>query len=161
MVRSGLIFGAIAFVVVIGLSLISPLCAPCLGLVLGLAAGYVAGNFDKPATSQDSLRIGAIAGVIAGGISLVGGLIGGAINGTVANAANIEQFYRSLGITNLTINQSQLLAYQLVGAVCIGLLNIIWMGLLGLAGGALWYQNVGKKRSVTILPPQGPIPPSY
>ena len=161
MVKSGIIFGGVAFILILGSSLISPLCAPCVGLFMGLAAGYVAGVFDKPRYSRDSLKSGGIAGLIAGIIGLIGGLIGGAINGTSVNASMIEQFYRALGITNISISQSQLLTYQLLGAACIGIFNLVWMALLGLAGGAIWYQIKGKSQPGAIIPPQEPIPPAF
>jgi hypothetical protein len=160
MVKSGLIFGAVTFLLILLSSLLSPICAPCLGLILGWASGYSAGGFDKPGTQNDSLRIGAIAGAIAGCIGFVGGMIGGALNGTIVNASSVEQFYRSLGITNIILNQSQLLAYQLIGAACIGVFNIAWMALLGFAGGALWYQRNRKDQPSLIMPPQEPLPPS-
>jgi hypothetical protein len=34
------------------------------------------------------------------------------------------------------------------------------MAILGVAGGAIWYQISGKNQTVTVLPPQTPIPPS-
>jgi hypothetical protein len=89
----------------------------------------------------------------------VGGLIGGALNGTIVSASSLEQFYRSLGINNIILSQSQLLAYQLIGAACIGVFNIAWMALLGLAGGALWYQRKGKDQPNLIKPPQEPLQP--
>lgn len=73
MIKSGLIFGAAGFVFVLAASaIVSPFCAICVALLLGLGAGYVASVFDKPATSQESLRGGAVAGAIAGGLSIIG-----------------------------------------------------------------------------------------
>ena len=161
MVKSGLIYGAVAAIFVLGFSLLSPYCAPCLGLFFGLAAGYTAGALEKPNNSRDCLRAGGIAGLITGGIAFVGGLIGGVINGTMVNAASIEQIYQMLGLPTTIINQSQLFLYQMVGAVCIGIFNIVWMALLGLAGGAIWYQVKGKNQSTTVIIQQPPVPPAY
>ena len=161
MVKSGFLFGVVAFVLVLASSLISPLCAPCLGLILGLSAGYVAGIFDKPGSPREGVRIGGIAGAIAGGIGFFGGLIGGMINSTTLNVSTIEQIYRSWGITNVTLTQSQIFLYQLIGACFIGVFNIVWMAVLGIAGAALWYQVKGKSQSGTIPPPQEPLLPRY
>lgn len=159
MVKSGLLFGAVTFVLVLAGSLISPLCAPCLGLILGLSAGYFAGIFDKPGSPREGVRIGGIAGAIAGGIGFFGGLIGGLINSTTLNVSAIEKIYHSWGITNVTLTQSHIFLYQLIGAGCIGVFNIGWMAVLAIAGAALWYQVRGKNQSVTIPPPQEPITP--
>lgn len=160
MVRSGLIFGAVSFVLVLGSAvLITPFCAPCLGLVLGIAAGYVAGLYDKPTSSGEGVRKGAIAGAIAGSLGFLGGMIGGVINGALLNPSSLEAIYKTLGISNFSIDQTTIWTLQLVGAVCIGLFNIGWMAILGVAGGALWYQITGKNQTATIMPPQEPITP--
>jgi hypothetical protein len=161
MVKSGLILGAISFVIVLGFAVIlTPFCAPCLGLVLGLAAGYFSGVFDKPINSGESVRKGGIAGAIAGALSFTGGFIGGVINGAMLNPSSVESFSKVFGINNFNISQAQIWTYQLGFAVSIGLFNVVWMAILGVAGGALWYQISGKNRTGTILPPQEPIPPS-
>ena len=161
MVKSGFIFGAISFILVLGFAvIITPFCAPCLGLILGLAGGYFAGVFDKPTDSGASVRKGGIAGAIAGALGFVGGLIGGVINGAMLNPSSVESFTRFFGINNFNITQAQIWSYQLGFGVCIGLFNIVWMAILGVAGGAFWYQISGKNRTMTALPPQEPIPPS-
>lgn len=162
MVKSGLIFGAITFVLVLGSAvLITPFCAPCLGLIFGLAAGYFACVYDKPISSGESVRKGAVAGAIAGGMGFLGGMIGGVINGALLNPSRLEAIYKTLGLPSVNIDQTAIWTLQLVGAVCIGLFNVGWMAILGVAGGILWYQVRGKNQTVTILPPQEPIPPSY
>jgi hypothetical protein len=129
--------------------------------IFGLLTGYVAGVFDKPNDAPRSLKIGGIAGLISGCLGLSGSLIGGAINGATVNAATVEQFYRTLGINNVSLSQSQLLTYQLLGAACIGIFDVVLMALLGLAGGAVWYQLMGKNRPATIIFPQEPLPPAF
>jgi hypothetical protein len=157
MIRSSLIFGAVAFVLTLAsATLISPLCAPCLGLVLGLGAGYFAGNFDKPTNSSESIRKGAIAAALAGGLGLLGGMVAGIINGILLNPSDIQRLYNFFGLPNVNITQGTIWMMQLVGAACIGLFNIGWMALLGVAGGALWYQMVGKNHSGLLIQPQEP-----
>ncbi len=159
MVKSGLIFGAISFVLILGFTLISPICAPCLGLFLGLAAGYVAGAYGRPVSSGESVRLGGIAGLIAGALGLIGEILGGIINVFTVNAAAVQNIYKTFGMP-VTLTQAQVTTYQLVGAGCVGAFNVLWMAVLGIAGGALWYQIRGKNQPVTIIPPQQPTPPS-
>jgi hypothetical protein len=159
MVKSGLIFGGLSLLFIFGLAvLVAPFCAPCLGLFLGLAAGYVAGAFDKPVDSGSSLRKGAGAGAIAGAIGLVGGFIGAAVNGMLLNPSNVQSFSQILGFSNVYITQGQIWTVQFGFAFCVGLFDVAWMAVLGLVGGALWYQISGKNRT-TALPPQQPMPP--
>jgi hypothetical protein len=161
MIRSGLIFGAVSFLLTLAsATLISPLCAPCLGLILGLGAGYVAGSFDKPSLLSDSIKKGAIAGAIAGGFGFIGGMIAGIINGAYLNPADMQGIYNLFGLPNTTITQGTIWLVQLVGAACLGLFNVAWMAVLGVAGGALWYQVAGKNQSGIITPPKEPEPPS-
>jgi hypothetical protein len=161
MLKSGLIFGVISLVVILGSAIfIAPFCAPCLGLVIGLAAGYMAGVFDKPVNSAGSISKGGYAGAIAGAIGFVGGLIGGVINGLLLNPSNVASFSGIFGLSNLNVSQAQIWASQLGFAVCIGLFDILWMALLGVAGGALWYQLSGKNQAGANLPPQPTVPPA-
>ena len=160
MVKSGLIFGAAAFILVLGSAIvITPFCAPCLGLILGLAAGYLACVFDKPTKSGESIQKGGIAGAIAAGIGFVGGLLGGVINGVIITPAMIQSFTRSLLLTNFNLSQTQIMTYQLVFAVIVGAFDVVWMAILGVAGGALWFQAVGKNKPAAIKAPEQPISP--
>jgi len=162
MIKSGLIFGAVSFMLVLGSAvLITPFCAPCFGLFLGLAAGYLACVYDKPISSGEGVRKGAVAGAISGGLGFLGGMIGGVINGALLNPSNLEAIYKTLGMPSVNIDQTTIWTLQLVGAACIGLFNVGWMAILGVAGGALWYQISGKKQTGTMPPPQEQIPPSF
>jgi hypothetical protein len=161
MTKSGFIFGAVTFILFLGSAItISPFCAPCLGLILGITAGYVACNYDKPASSGESIQKGAIAAAIAAGIGFFGSLIGGTINGATVTPAMIESIARSFYVTNLNLTQTQILTYQLIFGVLVGAFDVVWMGVLGIAGGALWFQVAGKKNAPTSLPPQEVLPPS-
>jgi hypothetical protein len=144
MVKSGLIIGAVAFILVLGGTLISPLCAPCVGILLGLAAGYLAGVFDKPALSADCTKKGASAGAIAGGISILGSLIGAVINAAVIAPSGNAQINDLLGLP--PSDPATIWGAQLGAACCLGLLNVALGAGLGAAGGALWYQMTGKKQ---------------
>jgi glycerol uptake facilitator-like aquaporin len=162
MVKSGLIFGAISVILILAsATLLTPLCAPCLGLFLGILAGYAAGIFDKPTSSREAIRKGGIAGVITGSLALVGSLLASIINGAIINPSSLEAFYRNLGINNLPIDPTTIWIGQIAGGCCIGLFNVFWMGILGVAGGALWFQISGKNQPGSMLPPQDPTPPDY
>ncbi len=161
MVKSGLLIGAVSFILILAAAtVVTPFCAPCQGIVLGLVAGYLAGVFDKPLDSGESIRKGAIAGAIAGAIGLVGGFVGAVINGALMNPANVASMMRIFGFSNFNIGQAEIWASQLGFAFCVGIFDILWMAVLGLAGGAIWYQVSGKNQSSTVLPPQQPIPPA-
>lgn len=75
MLKSGIIFGLIGFVLVLVVSLFSPICSVCITLLLGLGAGYVGGNFDRPLDNSEALRVGGIAGALTGGLMIPGQLI--------------------------------------------------------------------------------------
>ena len=161
MLKSGLILGITAFVLVLGsTTLLTPLCAPCLGLFLGFATGYVSGVYDKPGNAKESIRVGAMAGAIAGSLGFIGGMIGAAINGAVVNPSDLESIYRTLGMPSPNYDQATIWILQLVSGFCVGLFNIVWMAILGVAGGAVWFQTKGRSQTVMILPPQEPIPPA-
>jgi hypothetical protein len=161
MVKSGLIIGAISLLFILGISVaIAPFCAPCIGILFGLAAGYMAGVFDKPVSSGESVRRGGSAGAIAGAIGFLGGILGGVLNSLLLNPANVASFTRLLGIYNMNISEAQIWLSQMGFAFCIGLFDIAWMALLGVAGGALWYQISGKNQGQSVLPPQQPLTPT-
>ncbi len=161
MVKSGLLMGIISFILILGGAIvITPFCAPCLGIILGLLAGYLAGVFDKPSDSGESIRKGAGAGAIAGAIGLLGGMVGAVINGALTNPANMESLIQNFGLSNFVITQGQIWTYQLGFGFCIGLFDILWMAILGLVAAAIWYQISGKNQSGMSVPPQQPIAPS-
>lgn len=148
MVKSGLIMGAVMFVLALGVSLISPLCAPCIAVFVGLGAGYLACVFDKPLVSSDGLKKGAIAGAIAGGLGLIGQMIAAFVN---TNAVTAEQINQILG--QEFYNQQSLQMVQLGAGLCLGLFNILLMVGLGVAGAAIWNSMHGSKQMST--------PPTY
>lgn len=161
MVRSGLMIGILTLVLVLGsTTLFTPFCAPCLGLVLGIAAGYMAGSNEKPVNSNEAIRKGAIAGAIAGGLGFAGGMVGAVINGAVVNPEDLTSIYQLLRLPNPNYDQASIWMLQLTSGLCVGLFNTIWMAILGLAGGALWFQLRGKDRGGMIVPPQNPITPA-
>jgi hypothetical protein len=147
MVKSGIIIGAVGFLLVLISSvLISPVCAPCWGLILGLAAGYLAGIFEKPLNNNDTIKKGAIAGAIAAALVIVGGLIGGIVNAAILDPADLANIYENFGFPDMSLDQTSIWIGQLGSAICCGLLNVVLMAGLGTAGGALWWQFKGKNQ---------------
>ena len=98
MKRSSLIIGVIAFILALGISLLSPFCVACLALLLGLGAGYLTGVFDKPGEQRTATKSGAIAGASSGVGLLLGQMIGVVINGYTVGPEGVAQLMRTMGI---------------------------------------------------------------
>lgn len=147
MLKSGLIVGAVALVIAIGGSLVSPICVPCLALFLGLGAGYLAGVFDKPYDSGASTKSGAAAGAIGGVGALLGHMVGAALNSVImgpqAAADMLEQFGLPAG--DLAGGGVGYWAGVIGSTCCFGLLDVALMAGLGALGGLLWWQVTGKE----------------
>jgi hypothetical protein len=154
MVKSGLIFGVVALLVVAGATLASPLCTPCGILLIGLGAGYVGGVFDKPRDNGGSAKSGAGAGAIAGAIGLLGGLIGAVVNAYFLAPSGNAALARTLGVS--PSSPEAVWGGQLGLSCCIGLFNIAIAAGLGALGGLLWYAVSGKNRANV----QTPLPPA-
>ncbi|PJH74992.1 MAG: hypothetical protein CO064_09025 [Anaerolineae bacterium CG_4_9_14_0_8_um_filter_58_9] len=156
MLKSGLILGVVALLLAIGAALLSPLCVPCLTLLLGLGAGYLAGAFDKPSEKRGSTKSGAIAGAIGGAGALIGQAVGAVINSQLVGPGGAIQLIRQLGIQLPSGATPADIATGYWGGVigstcCLGLFDVALMAGLGALGGLLWWQMSGSKRSV--LPP--------
>ena len=147
MVKSGIILGIVALILIVGSTfLLSPLCSPCWGIVIGLAAGYLAGVFDKPLTQNDMIKKGVIAGVIAALFAGAGSLIGAILNGAYLNPADLQNIYEFLDLPVSMPDETTIWVGQIGSACCVGLVNLVVIGGLGAAGGALWWQIRGKNQ---------------
>ncbi|MBN1535565.1 MAG: hypothetical protein JW908_02450 [Anaerolineales bacterium] len=145
MVRSGLILAAVALVFSASATLISPLCTPCLAIVMGIFAGYLAGIQDKPRDEGKAAKMGAGAGAIGGVGALLGQSIGAAIN---AKMVGPERALELLNQFNIPTGGDISMPYWLgviASALCFGVLNIVLMAGLGALGGYLWLQMNGRK----------------
>jgi hypothetical protein len=157
MYKSGLIFGAVMFVLALVITLILPYCVPCAALLVGLAAGYVAGVYLKPAEQNLATRSGAIAGAVAGIGVILGEMIGAVINGATVGPEKIMQIFQQFGInTGFQMTTTEYWASQLGINFCISLVSVILMAGLGALGGLIWWNSKGKQQ---ILPPS-PLPPA-
>lgn len=157
MLKSGLIAGAVSFVLVVVAALFAPVCAVCVGLFLGIGAGFLAGVFDGPGSAAAGARSGAGAGAIAGLSAIVGQMLSAA--GLAAFFPEGSQYAAELvarwtGAAPVTLTAANVWAQQLGIGCCVGLINLGLMAALGAGGGALWYQMRGAAHSVA--PPAAP-----
>lgn len=137
MVKSGLIVGAVMFLLVLVLAMaISPLCALCVPLLTGLGAGYLAGVFDKPISNGDAAKRGAGAGAIAAGLAIFAQMIASIINSLVMQNPQY-QLGRIWGAE--AVNPAMVWALQIVLGACVGLLNVALTAAFGAGGGAIWF----------------------
>ena len=99
MIKAGLILGAVMLVLGVGgqSAACAALCAVS-GGDGGHRHGYVAGVFDKPLTSGDSAKVGAIAGAIGGAGALLGQIIGGILNAIMVDPQKMMQMMEQFGL---------------------------------------------------------------
>lgn len=144
MLKAGLISGAVMFLLVLlGASIISPLCAFCVPLFTGLGAGYLTGVFEK--NTLTTVQRGAYAGAIAGALGIVGQMIASAINAAVMQNPN-NQLNDVFGLP--AADPATVWIAQIGVACCVGLINVGLTAALGAGGGAIWNNTAGKS-----LPP--------
>lgn len=150
MIRSGVIFGIVAFVMTLLTG--NLVCGTCFLLLIGLGAGFVANRADRPLENQGSLLAGAGAGALAGAFMLPAQLlraIWAADRGVMPGGAALYEFLEVSPPDAAVIWVSQIAA-----ACCLGLFNLALLAGAGAAGGALWFQRRGG------APPDEPIPPA-
>ncbi|PWH17497.1 MAG: hypothetical protein DDG60_01935 [Anaerolineae bacterium] len=148
MVKSGLIIGAVMFLIVLLLAAgISPLCAACVPLFTGLGAGYLAGMFDKPISNNAAIQRGAIAGAMAGGIALLAQMIASVINSLVLQNPQF-QLGRIWGAE--AVDPTTVWLAQFAFALCVGLLNVGLTAAFGAGGGAIWFSTAGKNQAPAL-----------
>ncbi|MGE5124295.1 MAG: hypothetical protein ACM3H7_07230, partial [Acidobacteriaceae bacterium] len=122
MLKSGLVVGILTLVLILGsTTLLTPFCAPCLGLLMGFLAGYAAGAYDKPGNVREAVRNGAIAGALAGALGFIGGMAGSVINGAVVTPQDLASIYQFLNLPNPQYDQATIWMLQLTSGLCIGL----------------------------------------
>jgi len=140
MLKAGIIIGLVALLFAVGVALISPLCVPCLSLLLGLGAGYLAGVFEKPEEGNQTLKIGALAGVIGGIGMALGQVIGAVINSIIVGPEGAAQMIESFGLQTggpAAIGSSYWFGV-IGGTVCFGLVDIALMAGFGVLGALAW-----------------------
>ena len=152
MLKSSLIIGIAAFLLGAGITMLSPLCVPCLAIFLGLAAGGLAGVFDKPLNNSASAKTGALAGAIGGIGAILGQMVGAGANAVLVGPEGAQEFMRQFGMPlPASGNFGAAYYFGVFGsACCVGLLDIALMAGLGAVGGLLWWQIYGQKRTTVV-----------
>ena len=153
MKKSALIFALVAFVLIIGVSLITPLCTPCMAILVGAAAGYLAGVFDKPITKPAAVKAGALAGLLAGIGAILGQIVGSIINSATVGPEGAEQLMRQFGLNTGGDYATSYWIAMVASTICFGLLNLAIMAGMGALGGMLWNSFNNK----TVTPPPPPV----
>ncbi len=156
MLKAGIIIGFAALLFAVGAALLSPICVPCLSLLLGLGAGYLAGVFEKPEEGNETLRTGALAGVISGIGMALGQVIGAVINSKIVGPEGAAHMIESFGLQTggpVAIGSSYWVG--LIGStVCFGLLDIVLMAGFGVVGALAWgkfsRKNAGSSEEVVM-----------
>ncbi len=148
------LLGALAtFVLALGLTLISPLCLPCVAVMAGLTVGYLAINIDRPPYSRMVTTPAAIAGLFAGFGMLLGQMAGSGINTMLVGPQGVGEIMSQIGI-NVGSNLETGYYSGVLFSVCfIGMLNLALSAGFGVLGGQLWWQVVGTKQP----PPTDPF----
>ena len=155
MKKSALIFALVAFVLTLGLTLITPFCTPCLALFVGTLAGYLAVVFDKPVDKSAAVKKGALAGALGGIGAILGQIVGAIINGATVGPKGTADLLRQLGMS--TGGADMTITYwiaMVASTLCFGLLNIGIMAGMGALGGMLWNSFNNKQVPPPVVPMQ-------
>jgi hypothetical protein len=147
MLKSGLIVGAIMLFHAMGATLVSPVCVPCVGLLLGLGAGYLAGGFEKPTAQKSASKTGALAGVIGGGGTFLGQMVGAIINAIFVGPEKAAQIVHDWGLLSTPASSPALYWIGFFGSnLCVVIISVLLMAGMGALGGLLWWQTTGKNK---------------
>lgn len=151
MFKSGLILGIVGLILGIGITLLTPLCVPCLALFLGLGAGFLANVFDKPGLQNRAVKSGAFSGAIAGAGVILGQIIGAIINSSVVDSAAAAEILRDFGYAMPADFDTIYAISQIGGTICFSLLDIVFMVLMGMMGGFIWWKMRGPKSTNPVI----------
>ena len=148
-VRSGLLFGAINFLVNLGLGILLPLCAPFCAIVWGAGAGILSVVWTGTARTQSPTQMGATAGAIAGIGATLGLVIGTVLQYTVLGGQErAADLSRQLGLPVANPGDPGYAAGQWLGTLgvscCLGLTNLAVLAGIGAASAHLYASSQGK-----------------
>ncbi len=149
MLRSGITFGIIAFVLTLIAS--NAVCSVCFAIFLGLAAGYTAARSERPLDSGDSTRLGAGAGALAGGLMIPAQLISAAIQASGGQLPGGSVTYELIG--PVAANTVLIWISQLLIGGCMGIITLAIMAGAGAGGSTLWFQRRPKPDLNEPIPP--------
>jgi hypothetical protein len=153
MTAVALIAALATFVLGLGLTLLSPLCLPCVAVVAGLLVGYFGANADKPPYSRLVNGPSAISGLFAGLGLLLGQMAGSAINATLVGAQGVGDILSQMGFETGPSVEAGYYGGIIGSICCIGLINLALSAGFGVIGGQLWWQVTGK----ALPPPSSPF----
>jgi hypothetical protein len=145
MVKAGLIGLVVGGVLIIGVTLLLPLCTPCVAILAGLGVGFLACAWERPASAENGAGLAAKAGAIAGVGSLIGQMAGMLINGLVVGPERAVEVARILGLPAEQLTPRMYWASQIALNGACGLINVAIGAGLGALGGFLWYQTMAPK----------------
>lgn len=147
MIKAGLPGLVLAFIYVMGVTLISPFCTLCFTPLLGLGVGYLANRFDKPHKFEASLGSGIIAGAMTGFGALLGQMLAAVVNGIlVTNWQELPALFKEFGFAQFP-NSSEYWQTTLMANSMCSLLNLALIAGLGAVGGALWFRRQQYKKA--------------
>jgi hypothetical protein len=144
MTKVGLITAGITFILALGITLLSPLCLPCIAVLAGLVTGYLAGVVDRPPARKLVSGPGAISGLFAGLGMLLGQLAGSALNTALVGPKGAADLLKQLGTPAGAGTETGYYIGVIASVCCIGLLNIGLAAGLGALGSLLWWEITGK-----------------
>ena len=147
--RSGLLFGAINFLVNLGLGVLLPLCAPFCAVVWGIGAGILSVVWSGPERTQSPAQMGATAGAIAGIGATLGLIIGTVLQYTLLGGQErAAELSRELGLPVANPGDPGFAAGQWIGTVgvscCLGLTNLAVLAGIGAASAHVYASSQGK-----------------
>ncbi len=148
---AGIINAVVMLALAIGLSLLSPLCVPCLSIFVGLASGFLGCVMAKPTDDGSSKKTGAIVGGLGGIGAFLGHIIGSVINATQMGPEGSQQLFEQLGLPSTSLDPNAYYAGLAASTLCLGILDIILLAGLGLLGGMIWW-NINSKKQASINP---------
>ena len=144
MTKVGLITAGITFILALGMTLLSPLCLPCIAILAGLVAGYLAGVVDRPPARRLVTGPGAISGLFGGLGMLLGQMAGSALNIALVGPKGATDLLQQLNVPTGTGTETGYYAGVLASICCIGIVNIGLAAGLGALGSLLWWEITGK-----------------
>ena len=155
MKKSGLIAGIVALLFSFGAAIsISPICVPCLAVVLGLLAGYLTGVFEQPGDQNQPIKAGALAGLLGGIGMLFGQILGAVFNAVMIGPEGIARMLSRMGF--FVGGPAQIAEYYwtviTIGTACLVVFDAVLMSGFGALGGLLWWNMNGYKRNPKIAP---------
>jgi len=137
MLKAGIITGMVGLFFAVGLTLLSPVCVPCLALFLGIVAGFLAGGFDKPGEGSATVKTGALAGLIAGIVLALGQIIGAGINSILVGPEGTAQLLESFGMYS-GIDATGYWLIVACSTLCFGVIDMVLMAGFGVLGALVW-----------------------